>query len=71
MSGPAVEQRREHTNHCQPAVGEFLDVIDRVEKLADAAMAERLTLQGNQYALCSGESEGGQDAQRGRAVERR
>ena len=58
-----------HANHCQSAVGEFLDVVDRVEQLADAAVTERLTLQRNQYALRSGEGQGGQDAQRGRAVD--
>ena len=69
MSGTAIEQRREYANHVQSAIAESLDVVDRVEKLTDTAVTQRLALQGNQYALRSREGQDGQDAQRGRAVE--
>ncbi len=69
MVGAPVEQGRQHAPHLQAAVGEAAHVVHGVEQLADAAVAQRLALQGDQHALRRGQGGHGEHAQRRRAVQ--
>ena len=46
MNGPPVVHGGDHAADLQVGVREHLDVVDRLEKLPDAAMTERLALEG-------------------------
>ena len=64
-----VEHGRDHAEHPQLLVGELADVLDCLEQLADAAVAERLALQRHDDGLGRREAVDRQHAERRRAVD--
>ena len=60
--GATVEHGGDGAPHPQVLVGVGADVLDGVEQLADAAMAERLALHRDEHLVGGGEAADGEDA---------
>ena len=65
----AVEHGGDHPEHAQLLVGELAHVLDRLEQLADAAVAERLALQRHDHRLRRRQAVDGEHPQRRWAVD--
>ena len=69
MVGATVVHRRQDAEHPQARVEDALHVGDRVEQLADPAVAEHLALQRDDHLVGGGQGVEREHAERGRAVQ--
>ena len=69
VGGTRVVEGRQRTEQFEIRVGDLLHVDDRAQELPDAAMRQRLALQGHDHVVGGGQSVEGQHAQRRRAVD--
>ena len=69
VGGAGVVQRRQCAQQPQIRVGDLLDIGDRAQELADAAVRQRLALQRHDDLVGGGQPVEGEHAQRRRAVD--